>query len=118
MDKKYFFFSLFLGSTANEQGAIKYFMSYVQKLKSEANPIYEIEADVQISSGSYIHWEMINMYQSIQNFIIKINAKGCNSTSYLLVNSHYDSVPGGPGKLYFPYAVNAINYSITDKRCW
>lgn len=86
-----------VGSSANEKGAIKYFLSYVQKLKSEAKDIYEIEHDVQVASGSYIHWKMINMYQSIQNFIIKIGPKGYNGTSYLLVNSHYDSVPFGPG---------------------
>lgn len=86
-----------VGSSANEQGAIKYFMSYVQKLKSESKNVHEIEADVQIASGSYIHWDMINMYQSIQNFIIKISPKNYNGTSYLLVNSHYDSVPSGPG---------------------
>ncbi|XP_037808187.1 endoplasmic reticulum metallopeptidase 1 [Lucilia sericata] len=86
-----------VGSSANEQGAIKYFMSYVQKLKSEAKDLYDIEADVQIASGSYCHWSMVNMYQSIQNFLIKIGPKGYNGTSYLLVNSHYDTVPFGPG---------------------
>lgn len=87
-----------VGSSANEQGAINYFMSGMQKLRAEAKPLYDIEADVQVASGSYIHWEMINMYQSIHNFLIKISPKDSNSTSYLLVNAHYDSVPGGPGE--------------------
>lgn len=86
-----------VGSDANEKDTIKYFMKYFQKLKSEAKPIHDIEYDVQIASGSYVHWEMVNMYQSIQNFIIKIGAKNSNSTSYLLVNSHYDSVPFSRG---------------------
>lgn len=86
-----------VGSVANEYGAIKYFKNYVQKLKSEAKDLYEIEADVQIASGSYCHWQMVNMYQNIQNFVIKLSPKGYNGTSYLLVNSHYDSVPFGPG---------------------
>ncbi|XP_037952372.1 endoplasmic reticulum metallopeptidase 1-like [Teleopsis dalmanni] len=86
-----------VGSAANEQGVVKYFMSKMQKLRSEVLSTYEIEADVQVASGSYVHWEMVNMYQSIQNFVIKVSPKGTNSTSYLLVNSHYDSVPGGPG---------------------
>ncbi|XP_061401284.1 endoplasmic reticulum metallopeptidase 1 [Musca vetustissima] len=86
-----------VGSDANEKGAIKYFHAYVQKLKSEAKDVYEIETDVQIASGSYVHWEMVNMYQNIQNFVIKIGPKGYNGTSYLLVNCHYDSVPSGPG---------------------
>uniref|UniRef100_A0A0A1WQ19 FXNA-like protease n=1 Tax=Zeugodacus cucurbitae TaxID=28588 RepID=A0A0A1WQ19_ZEUCU len=86
-----------VGSRANEEGAIKYFQNYVAKLKAEANPIYEIESDIQLASGSYCHWNMVNMYQGIQNFVIKIAPKETNSTSYLLVNSHYDSVPHGKG---------------------
>uniref|UniRef100_A0A0K8UDN5 Endoplasmic reticulum metallopeptidase 1 n=1 Tax=Bactrocera latifrons TaxID=174628 RepID=A0A0K8UDN5_BACLA len=86
-----------VGSKANEEGAIKYFQNYVTTLKAEANPIYDIESDIQLASGSYCHWNMVNMYQGIQNFIIKIAPKESNSTSYLLVNSHYDSVPHGKG---------------------
>ncbi|CAD7014585.1 endoplasmic reticulum metallopeptidase 1 isoform X2 [Ceratitis capitata] len=86
-----------VGSAANEKGAIEYFQEYLTKLKAEANPIYDIEGDVQLASGSYCHWDMVNMYQGIQNFVIKIGLKDTNSTSYLLVNSHYDSVPHGKG---------------------
>ena len=86
-----------VGSAANEQGAIKYFMSFVQKLKIEAKDLYDIEVDIQVASGSYCHWAMVNMYQSIQNVVIKISPKGYKGDSYLLVNSHYDSVPFGPG---------------------
>ncbi|XP_030375114.1 endoplasmic reticulum metallopeptidase 1 isoform X2 [Scaptodrosophila lebanonensis] len=86
-----------VGSRANELGAVKFFTGSVQKMRADLGSVFDIEADVQVASGSYIHWEMINMYQSIQNYVVKISPKDSNSTSYLLVNSHYDSVPGGPG---------------------
>jgi len=60
--------------------------------------IYEMEVDVQRASGAYLHWEMINMYQAVQNVIVKLSTKSSNSTSYLLINSHYDTKPGSVGK--------------------
>ncbi|XP_036331812.1 endoplasmic reticulum metallopeptidase 1 isoform X2 [Rhagoletis pomonella] len=86
-----------VGSEANEQNAIKYFQRKLKDLQAGANPALEIEGDVQLASGSYCHWDMVNMYQGIQNFLIKIGPKDTNSTSYLLVNSHFDSVPHGKG---------------------
>ncbi|XP_054739176.1 endoplasmic reticulum metallopeptidase 1 isoform X1 [Anastrepha obliqua] len=86
-----------VGSVANEQNAIQYFQEKLKDIQAGANPLLEIEGDVQLASGSYCHWDMVNMYQGIQNFVIKIGPKDTNSTSYLLVNSHFDSVPHGKG---------------------
>ncbi|XP_043948246.1 endoplasmic reticulum metallopeptidase 1 [Drosophila biarmipes] len=84
-----------VGSRQNEMAALKMLSQKMQKIRSaSAN---DIEVDVQVASGSYVHWSMVNMYQSIQNIVVKISPKGSNSTTYLLVNSHYDSVPAGPG---------------------
>jgi len=84
-----------VGSRQNEMAALKLLSQKMQKIRSgTAN---DIEVDVQVASGSYVHWSMVNMYQSIQNIVVKISPKGSNSTTYLLVNSHYDSVPAGPG---------------------
>jgi len=84
-----------VGSRQNEMAALKLLSQKMQKIRSgSAN---DIEVDVQVASGSYVHWSMVNMYQSIQNIVAKISPKGTNSTTYLLVNSHYDSVPAGPG---------------------
>jgi len=84
-----------VGSRQNEMAALKLLSQKMQKIRSgSAN---DIEVDVQVASGSYVHWSMVNMYQSIQNIVVKISPKGSNSTTYLLVNSHYDSVPAGPG---------------------
>lgn len=86
-----------VGSSANEKDAIEFFRNAVKELKTKTNDQYDIEADVQIASGSYIHWKMVNMYQGVQNFVIKLSHKDSNDSAYLLVNSHYDSVPGGLG---------------------
>ncbi|KAH8400960.1 hypothetical protein KR009_002177, partial [Drosophila setifemur] len=59
--------------------------------------LYELEVDVQKSSGAFLHWQMINMYQGIQNVVVKLSSKSSNSTSFLLVNSHYDSKPSSVG---------------------
>lgn len=85
------------GSRQNEIDAVKVLTSTVQKIKEELGPVHEIEVDVQVATGSYIHWGAVNMYQAIQNIVVKLSPKGSNSTTYLLVNSHFDSVPAGPG---------------------
>ncbi|XP_064542476.1 endoplasmic reticulum metallopeptidase 1 isoform X2 [Drosophila montana] len=86
-----------VGSRENEMGSIQVITSTMQNVRAELGAVHEIEMDVQVASGSYIHWNAVNMYQSIQNFVVKISPKGSNSSTYLLVNSHFDTVPAGPG---------------------
>ncbi|XP_055921170.1 endoplasmic reticulum metallopeptidase 1-like isoform X1 [Eupeodes corollae] len=86
-----------VGSKANEQITVNFFLDTIRKIKQDAHQDVDIEVDVQVASGSYIHWEMVNMYQGVQNVVVKVGQKDSNSTSYLLINSHFDSVPGGPG---------------------
>lgn len=68
--------------------------------------LYELEVDVQKASGAYLHWEMINMYQAVQNVVVKLSSKSSNSTSYLLINSHYDTKPGSVGKFRVQLLLN------------
>ncbi|XP_068145512.1 endoplasmic reticulum metallopeptidase 1 [Drosophila tropicalis] len=86
-----------VGSKQNEMGAVKILSTRMNKWRTDSSPIHDIEVDIQVASGAYVHWSMVNMYQSIQNIVVKVSPKGTNSTNYLLVNSHYDSVPAGPG---------------------
>lgn len=67
--------------------------------------LYDLEVDVQKASGAYLHWEMINMYQAVQNVVVKLSSKNSNSTSYLLINSHYDTKPGSVGKFSVKFAL-------------
>lgn len=86
-----------VGSVANEVTTVNFLLDEVAKIRAQASDYFEFEIDVQEATGSYVHWSMINMYQSIQNVIVKLSAKGSTTDNYLLMNSHYDSVPGSPG---------------------
>ncbi|XP_055917041.1 endoplasmic reticulum metallopeptidase 1 isoform X2 [Eupeodes corollae] len=87
-----------VGSAANEQGTIQFLLNEVDKIQSTAkNDIFDIEVDVQVGSGNYVLWKMVNMYQSIQNVIVRVQRIDSNKTSCLLLNSHFDSVPESSG---------------------
>lgn len=87
-----------VGSAANEQTAVNFLLSEISKIVQDSRTdLYDIEQDVQIASGNYVLWQMVNTYQSIQNVVVKLTPRGTNSTSSLLINSHYDSVPGSSG---------------------
>ncbi|XP_017865425.1 PREDICTED: endoplasmic reticulum metallopeptidase 1 isoform X1 [Drosophila arizonae] len=86
-----------VGSVANEVTTVQFLRDEIEKVQAEANERFEIEIDVQQASGAYMHWTMVNMYQGIQNVVVKLSEKGNPNENYLLINSHYDSVPGSPG---------------------
>lgn len=86
-----------VGSVANEVTAVQFLKDEIAKIQQQASDYFVFEVDVQEASGSYIHWTMLNMYQSVQNVVVKVSAKDSKSNNYLLVNSHYDSAPGSPG---------------------
>ncbi|KAH8300218.1 hypothetical protein KR044_011636, partial [Drosophila immigrans] len=86
-----------VGSVANEVTTVQFLRDEVAKVQAEANERFELELDVQLASGAYMHWTMVNMYQGIQNVVVKLSEKGNTNENYLLINSHYDSVPGSPG---------------------
>lgn len=87
-----------VGSPANEQSAVAFLLAEISKIRDEARlDLFDIEEDVQIASGNYVLWKMVNCYQSIQNVVVKVSSKNSNSSSALLINSHYDTVPGSSG---------------------
>ncbi|XP_034477899.1 endoplasmic reticulum metallopeptidase 1 [Drosophila innubila] len=86
-----------VGSRENELEAVGIISSRMRTLRAERSAVHDIEIDVQVASGSYIHWGAVNMYQSIQNIVVKISPKDSKSKTWVLVNSHYDTVPAGPG---------------------
>ncbi|XP_017150804.1 endoplasmic reticulum metallopeptidase 1-like [Drosophila miranda] len=86
-----------VGSQGNEVYTVQFLLAELELIKQQVLlEYYDIEIDVQIASGSYIHWTMINMYQGVQNIVIKLSPKGSTSETYLLVNSHFDSKPTSP----------------------
>lgn len=84
------------GSYNNEVKAIDFLLKEFESIKSGLNKNQKISLDHQIVSGrtadSYsYHVE----YRNIQNIVIKL--LGENEHNSILINSHFDSVPGSPG---------------------
>lgn len=86
-----------VGSEANEIKAVELLVGEINKVKEQMSDYFELEIDVQVVTGSYVHWAMLNMYQGVQNVVAKLSAKNNTSQNYVLINSHFDSVPGSPG---------------------
>lgn len=89
------------GSHANENITVQLLHDEVNKIRRHMHhDLFDLEVDVQVVSGAYMHWSMINMYQGLQNFVVKLSSKNSTSENYLLINSHFDSKPGSPGKCW------------------
>ncbi|ALC41588.1 CG13160, partial [Drosophila busckii] len=87
-----------VGDEMNEKTMVDWMLREVDKVRQVMREdLYEIEVDVQRASGAYLHWEMINMYQAVQNVVVKVSTKSSNSSNYLLINSHTDTKPGSVG---------------------
>lgn len=87
-----------VGSNANEVEAVNLIVSEFEKVQKIMNKeLFTLELDVQEVSGAYVHGGMVNMYQGLQNVVVKFASNYSNSSSYLLINTHFDSKPGSPG---------------------
>lgn len=86
-----------VGSNTNEFGAVTFLTNEIEKIIDAANPIHLIEVDVQKSSGSFEIGTLTTYYQGIQNVVVKISPRSSTSAHSLLINTHFDSVPGSPG---------------------
>ncbi|EDW85781.2 uncharacterized protein Dwil_GK23251 [Drosophila willistoni] len=87
-----------VGSIANEVTTVSFLLEALEKVRIDMRKdLYDLELDVQQVSGAYVLNSMVNMYQGIQNVVVKLSTRSSNSSSYLLVNSHFDSKPGSPG---------------------
>lgn len=87
-----------VGSAANEQVAVQLLLSEITEIINGARTdLFNIEKDVQIASGNYLLWSMVNVYQSVQNVVVKLSPKNATTEAALLINSHFDSVPGSSG---------------------
>ncbi|XP_017033293.1 endoplasmic reticulum metallopeptidase 1 [Drosophila kikkawai] len=87
-----------VGSTANEVTTVAFLLGEVEKIRGEMrSDLFDLEVDVQQPSGSYVVGTMTSIYQGIQNVVVKLASRSSNSSSYMLVNSHFDSKPGSPG---------------------
>ncbi|XP_017039083.1 endoplasmic reticulum metallopeptidase 1-like [Drosophila ficusphila] len=87
-----------VGSVANEVTTVAFLLNEVEKIRQEMRTdLYDLELDVQQPTGSYVVGTMTSIYQGIQNVVVKLSTSSSNSSSYLLINSHFDTKPGSPG---------------------
>lgn len=86
-----------VGSAANEQTTVQYLMKRLAQIEADSNGLYDIEIDLQKASGGFVREKFINIYDNIQNVIVKITPKGTKYTKSVLVNSHFDTVSDSPG---------------------
>ncbi|XP_017033139.1 endoplasmic reticulum metallopeptidase 1-like [Drosophila kikkawai] len=86
------------GDYVTEVTMVQFLLDEIGKVRREMREdLFEMEVDVQRCSGSYLLWQMVNMYQGVQNVVVKLSPKSSNSSSYLLINSHFDSKPTSRG---------------------
>jgi len=88
------------GSYENEVLAIKFFQEAISSIVEQANPVHEVQMDIQKTSGAFpLHFldGMTNVYRDVQNVIVRVSALHAPSAHSLLVNCHFDTVPGSPG---------------------
>ncbi|XP_053965331.1 endoplasmic reticulum metallopeptidase 1-like isoform X1 [Anastrepha ludens] len=87
-----------VGSNANENLTVQFVYDRLVEIQGVMlDDLFEMDIDVQVASGAFIHWTMVNMYQTIQNVVVRFGVKNSSSESYLLINSHFDSKPFSPG---------------------
>lgn len=89
-----------VGSDENEKLAFDLFKTEIKNIINEVGNVNDIEMYNQKVSGSFL-LDMNNLkymftYEDLQNIVVKLDPKkGVNDA--VLLNCHFDSVPGGPG---------------------
>ncbi|XP_017864630.1 PREDICTED: endoplasmic reticulum metallopeptidase 1-like [Drosophila arizonae] len=84
-----------VGSKENEIEAVEFLLKELHQVKEESlKEIFDIEIDLSQGSGVFERNSAISAYQGLQNIAVKLTPKGSTSKSYLLVNSHFDTLPG------------------------
>ncbi|KAH8297049.1 hypothetical protein KR044_003986, partial [Drosophila immigrans] len=87
-----------VGSNTNEVSTVVFLLSEIADIRKDMlDEYYSLEVNVQQASGSFRYSHLLNMYQGVQNVIVKLSSKNSSSESYLLVNSHFDTVLTSPG---------------------
>ena len=72
-------------------------------LQKKAKPIHKVTIDVQKPRGSFnlaFVDGVTHHYRNVQNVIAKLES-GNGAKDALLINCHFDSVPGSPGMEIF-----------------
>lgn len=85
------------GTVENEVLAINFLLGEIGKVKAQARlDLYDIDVEVQYSSGNFELWHMATSYRNVSNVVVKLAPKNVKSVSYLLLNAHFDSEVHSP----------------------
>uniref|UniRef100_A0A336M4B8 FXNA-like protease n=1 Tax=Culicoides sonorensis TaxID=179676 RepID=A0A336M4B8_CULSO len=91
----------FTGSDNNEILTVEYLVKTATDIKNKMDPSLDLEIQVQKGSGSFHElWQQyssINVYENVQNVIVKLSNRKINNNNWILINSHFDAVPMSPG---------------------
>lgn len=93
--------SRIVGSVENEILAVELLKREIGDIIKNAKEHNIIELDVQKVSGSFALTfldGMTNVYEDLQNVVVKVGSK-IKSPHSLLINCHFDTVVDSPGKL-------------------
>ncbi|KAH8418650.1 hypothetical protein KR222_008447, partial [Zaprionus bogoriensis] len=86
------------GSETNDLDAVSFLLKEIDDIKQVLLEHYFIlEVDVQTTTGSYAYSNLLEWYHEVKNVVVKLSSKNSSSDSYLLINSHFDTVPTSPG---------------------
>lgn len=89
------------GSYANEIQAVNYIVGALQTIKDTAREDVIIEIDIQRPSGSFnlaFFDGFTSVYRNVTNIVVRITPEeSYPPKNTVLVNGHFDSVPGSPG---------------------
>lgn len=79
-------------------------MEQIKQIQGNASENIEITYDVEANDGIFLRqsklYEVMNVYRGAQNIVVKMSAKNVpesNEKNYILLNSHWDTVPMSPG---------------------
>lgn len=86
-----------VGSKENEIEAVQFLLKKLNQIKEDSlKDYFDIEIDLSQASGQFTVFDLLIMYQGVQNIAVKFSPKNCTNQNYLLVNSHFDSKPETP----------------------
>lgn len=89
------------GSYANEIQTVNYITAALQQIKASAREDVVIEIDIQKPSGTFdlgFFSGFTSIYRKVTNVLVRITLKDSYPPkNTVLVNGHFDSVPGSPG---------------------
>lgn len=86
------------GSEATEDVAVAFLLKEIADIQENLlEDYFTLEVDVQNTTSSHVYSNLLEWYHDVKNVVVKLAPKNTSSETYLLINSHFDTVPTSPG---------------------